>query len=66
MQIDSSTSSILGQVREKQESLMEKLASGKRLTMRLTKHRHSKLLTVLLLKLKAIAKQSIMFMMAFP
>ncbi|GFD88090.1 flagellin [Tenacibaculum sp. KUL152] len=30
MQIDSSTSSILGQVREKQESLMEKLASGKK------------------------------------
>lgn len=31
MQIDSSTSSILGQVREKQESLMEKLASGKKI-----------------------------------
>lgn len=30
MQIDSSSSSILGQVREKQESLMEKLASGKK------------------------------------
>ena len=30
MQVNSSTSSLLSQVQEKQESLMEKLASGKK------------------------------------